>query len=160
MDCVENLLGVEMLRNGELDENSVNFGIAVELVDEGQEIGLRGGCRKESEAALESGFFAGKAFVFDVDSAGGIFPDEDGGEVGGDTRRLFERGDISCDFLPFIGGDLFAVNNSGGHTKTFWGIDRGFAQETTPCSLSEGPTGIGPYQSGESRFVSQRAKIA
>ncbi len=111
VDGVEQDFGVDLARQGELDEDAVDVVAAIEGGNEvehgfgGDVLGWR------DEVAEDAEFGAGLDFVADVDLGGGDVADEDCGEAG--TNALGGKdADIFGDFLLNGGGDGGAVEDS------------------------------------------------
>ncbi len=77
IDRGENLARVEPARQRELNQDPVDGGIGVQLGDQRQQLGLRGGGRQAVIEGADPGLRAGGGLVADVDLRGGIFADQD-----------------------------------------------------------------------------------
>jgi hypothetical protein len=63
-DAAEHRDLVDVLRQGRLDENAVDGGVGVELVDQGEELGLGDGDGREEWIRLSDADFGGGLLLF------------------------------------------------------------------------------------------------
>ena len=89
--------------------------VLVQLGDELEQVVLRGVGRQAMELALDADLFARLALVADVDFAGRVVADEHGGEAGHDAVVLNELDDLLGELRANLLGQLFAVEDGGGH---------------------------------------------
>ena len=112
----ENRLFVDMLGQGELDEDAIHGVIRIKAVDQGYKIVLR---RIGGNAVLEA-FHArldGRLDLgSDVSGARRMFSDQNDGKAGGASCAFVKLCGGSGYRLPEVGGDCFAVDDAGGHT--------------------------------------------
>jgi hypothetical protein len=107
-----------VLRERELDQNSVDIGIAVELLDCSND-----GCRIDVPRELQlrgSDADIGTCahFVAHVDDRSGIFTDQNDGKTGNDSETLVQALHPLPAFGANLGRDRAAIDNSGGHPVT------------------------------------------
>src|SRR5690606_39243215 len=100
---------VDVWREGGLDEDSVDGGIRVLPVDEGEEFFVGDGGRKNGEAAVDADFGGGFLFFVYVGNRGWIFADADEG----DARFLVELANFRGEFVDDLGGDFVSVDEFG-----------------------------------------------
>ena len=89
---------VELLRQGELDEDAVDVVIRVQLLDELAKLVGRGLGRQPVVVALDAGLDSGAVLVVDVDVRRGVVADEHRGQA--DMPQL---GDVPCDLARGCG---------------------------------------------------------
>ena len=90
IDRLQHRLGIDPLREGELDENSVDLRIVIQFFDEGQKI-LQSRCfRKGVMKRGHPGLFTRLVFVFDVNLRGFVGSDENGRQPRNNPLRFFE----------------------------------------------------------------------
>ena len=82
IDGFEDALGIHLRGKRELDQDTVDVVVAIQIFDDGEhfESAYRGSRGDESTGKAD--LFAGGDFAFHVELRGGIFADEDGGEAG------------------------------------------------------------------------------
>ena len=114
IDGFEDALRVDLGRKGKLDENSVEVIVAIQILDDGQQIesGDRGGRREERTG--EADLFACGDFAFDVELRSGVFSDEDRGEARTNAGRR-EQTNFVFQFGENLIADLRAIEEACGH---------------------------------------------
>ena len=110
-DGVDDLRAVDLLRQRELDEDSVDALVLVEALDLRQELGLGHGLGQDQLRSLRPELARFFGLAANVDLRGGIVPDPDGDEAGAKAEPPDGRGDLGFDLV----GDGFAVDDPGGH---------------------------------------------
>lgn len=122
IDGFEYALGVDLFGKRELNEDAVDAVVAIEIVDEFQEIVGGAGGGRSVHPAIEAEVMAGVDFAFDVELGGGIFSDEDGGESGADVLVKVEVDDLGAKFGEDFVADFEAVEDARGHAEIIaWG---------------------------------------
>jgi hypothetical protein len=118
IDSFEDLLGVDLFGERELDEDAVDAIIAIEFVDELKQIlrGAVGGRRVHPTGEAE--VVAGFDFTLHVQLGRGIFSDEDCGESWADVLFQVEFHHLGTNFGEDLVADFEAVEDARGH----WGI--------------------------------------
>ena len=69
------------------------------------------------QGAGDAGLFTGPLLVADVDRAGRVVADQDGGQVGGDTAVCVERRNLHREFFADRRCDRLAVDNRRRHGR-------------------------------------------
>jgi hypothetical protein len=116
IDGFEDALGVHLWRKRELDEDAVNVIIAVEILDDGEEIKSAGGGRRREEGAGKADFRAGGDFAFDIELRCGVFSYKDSGEAGTNTG-CSENADFVFQFGENLVADFCAIEDARGHER-------------------------------------------
>src|SRR5712692_377449 len=115
IDGFENALGVDLGREGKLDENAVDGVVVVQVLDEAQHlVGGDGGGRGVHPTG-QAELLAGGDFGFYVEQRGGIFADEDGSQAGANAFAG-EADDFAFQFSEDFVADLDSVENACGHS--------------------------------------------
>jgi hypothetical protein len=118
IDGAENFVFLEVARERGLDEDSVDLGIVVEAVDEGEKLGL--GCffLQHNGVGVDAEFGRLGAFHADVGLRGGIFTNADESDAGRDAPLLAQGGNAGFGLGVNLGGDGFAIDEScAGHRE-------------------------------------------
>lgn len=89
VDGVKDSFFVDMVGEGELDEDAVDGGVGVEFLDEGEEVVLADIFGAFVGDGADTGFGAGAFFHTDVGGRGGIIADKDSGEARGIVMFFF-----------------------------------------------------------------------
>jgi hypothetical protein len=110
IDGVEELFGVDLGGEGELDEDAVDFVAVVEGSDEVEHLAGGDGVGGRDEVGIDAELGAGLNFAADVNFRGGDVADKDSGEAGADTLGG-EAADFFGDFLLDGGGNNGAVED-------------------------------------------------
>src|SRR5690606_27594696 len=104
--------GVDVARQRQLDENAVDRAVGVELVDQLDQLGLRGLSWQRVLDGLEAAFLCLLGLRGDVDLASRILANDDDGQTGRDTLcRQLLRGFLHRRHDVF--GDFLTVDNFG-----------------------------------------------
>ena len=131
VDGFEDALGVDLFGKRELDEDAVDAIVAIEFVDEVEQIvsGAAGGWSVQPTGEAE--VMAGFDFAFHVELRGGIFSDENGGEPGADVLFYVEFSDGEAQFSEDFVADFDSVEEASGHAEIIawrektWPVIRG-----------------------------------
>ena len=112
---------IDVVGKRHLDEDAVDLGVAIELGDERDELGLGDVGRELVVDRADPGLLAGLALVADVDVGGRVVADEDRRQAGRPLAGRDPRFDDVLDPPAERGGDRLAVENLGAHvTRRVW----------------------------------------
>ena len=137
IDGFENALGIDLGREGKLNQNAVHVIVVVEVAHKTQHlVGGDGGGRGVHPTG-EAELFGGGNFGLDVKLRSRILADEHCGQTGADSLRDQER-DFSFQFDEDFVADLDSVKDACGHS---W-----------PLSSSKENDSIRKYRERECRF--------
>src|SRR6266567_3058766 len=99
----QDALGIHLRRKRELDKNTVNIVVAIEVFDDGEQIKSADCGGRCEQRAGDAEMFASRDFAFHVELRGGIFAYKDGSKSGANTSRCEQP-----DFITQLGEDLVA----------------------------------------------------
>jgi hypothetical protein len=108
IDRHQHLLGIDLWRQGKLDEDAVNVVASVQLIDQVEQFPSSDRLRRRVLLAVEADFLAALDLSAHVDFGGGVVAGEDHGQPGtqsGLDKRLHFGGDFGAD----LAGDSCAV---------------------------------------------------
>ena len=109
---VEDPLLLDLLREGELDEDAVDGVVLVQAIEDLHQLVLGRRGREDVELAAHADLVRGLLLVARVDLARGVLADEDGGEAGHDAVPVLEGADTLGDFRPQPRRSRVAVDNA------------------------------------------------
>ena len=115
VDALDDRVFVQVARQRELDQDAVEPGVPVQLVDQAQEVGLghvRGHVENLGEKA---GFLTRPAFVPYIDAGSWIIAHEDGGQTWSGSSGSDEIGHAGSNLSAEVGGDFVAFEDARGH---------------------------------------------
>ena len=92
VDSAEHGRRIDLRGQGQLDEDAVDAGVAVQGLDQAQELGLGRRVGQAVGVGSHPGASGRLAFVADVDLAGGVLADDDDGQAGLDPVGAFQTG--------------------------------------------------------------------
>ncbi len=87
IDGIDHGIGIDLVGQGELDQDAVDAVVGVELFDQRQQLGLRGGVGQAVVEGLHAGLDDRLALVAHIDLARRVLADQHDGEAGGDAVR-------------------------------------------------------------------------
>ena len=105
---------IDVLREGELGEDRVEARVAIDAVDERDQLVLGGRFGEAEGLGEDAGFGAGPRLHRDIADGAGVVSNNDCGEAGGDTPAS-EGGGIAGDFGTDFGGDGGAIDELCSH---------------------------------------------
>ena len=110
-DGLDDGLGIEMLRQGKLDEHAVDLGIGIEFRHQRHQGFLRGLLGQRVLHRLEAALLGHAALGADIGVAGRIITDNHHRETGPATRFAFQNRRCLCDGLDYRSRCLLAINH-------------------------------------------------
>ena len=110
VDGFDDFLLADVLREGQLDDESIYRRVAVEPVNLLQELCLGDVVLEAEQRALEAAGFAGEHFVANVGLASAVVSDEDGGQVGALASPCHDFLHFFLNLCLDCGSCLFAVD--------------------------------------------------
>ena len=114
IDGFENALGVDLRREGKLDENAVNGVIVVQVTNEAQHLVGGDGGERRVHPTGEAELLAGGDLGFDVQLRGGIFAGEDRSQAGTNAFAV-EAGNFAFQFREDFVANFRSVEYSCCH---------------------------------------------
>ena len=114
-DGVDHEVFVQVAGQRQLHEDAMHSRVVVQLVDQRQQVRLRGIGVQLVLVRIHADFDGLLALVADVDLARRVLADQNHGEAGGDAVAGLECGNLRRDFLTNRGGEGFTVYDLGGH---------------------------------------------
>ena len=115
IDGLENALGIDLGREGKLDENAVDGVVIVQVIDEAQHlVGGDGGGRRVHPTG-QAELLARGDLGFDVELRSGIFTDENGSQAWANALSG-ETGNFAFQFSEDFVADLGSVKDACGHS--------------------------------------------
>ncbi len=115
VDALQQLGGIEVGGEGQLDQNAVDGRVVVQAVDQRQQFFLGGAGGKIVGLGEEADLFAVLALVRDIDLRGGVGADQDHRQAGDAQALLAALVDALGNLLAEAGGDRFAVDQFCSH---------------------------------------------
>ena len=110
VDSQQNLFLVQMLRQGQLHQNTVDVRVVVQLIDQRKQRCLVGIGGQLVALGKKANLLTGAVLVTHVNPRGGILAHDHHGKAGGVAVFLFEIFRIGSDLPSDIRGDRFSVN--------------------------------------------------
>ena len=106
---------IEMVRQGQLDEDPVDLVVLVQLIDQIEQVLLGDGAIRLVVEVADSGLLGGLVLAPHVDRGGRVVPDEHGGEARRSPNLAHQLLNLAADALPHGGGDRLAVDHRRRH---------------------------------------------
>src|ERR1041385_126254 len=113
----QHLPAVDLLRQGELDQETVDGGVGVQAVHLREQLRLGGAGGEPDRLGVHPRLATGVALALHVGAAGGVVPDDHHGESGLDPPPL-ELGHVAGDLVADRPGDRGAVEDPRAHRAT------------------------------------------
>ena len=107
-------LGIEVVGEGELDNEPIDVWVFVQTVDNLEQFRLLYVCRPHNQGAFKPHAGAAAHFVVDISLACTVFTDEDSSEMWGTVALVDPSGDFLGDFFFDLLGEAFAVKDASG----------------------------------------------
>lgn len=107
--------GVDLARQRKLHQNPVDRIVGVESADQVEQLRFRNRIGQMVGEALHPGSLRRLALRPDIDGAGRVLADQDGGKAGCSADRLTEAGGGLCDRFAKLRRGRFSVDDSRGH---------------------------------------------
>ena len=114
-DGIEHGLPLNMRRQGKLHQNSVDLGVRVQPVNEGQQLGLAGLRGQMMVGHVQAGGVAGLLFIANVDRGGRILADQHHGQTRANAGLSFKRLHIPANAVPNVLRQTFPINELSRH---------------------------------------------
>ena len=114
IDGFENEFGIDLRRQGQLDEDAVDGVVAVEVIDELQHLAGGDSRGRSVHPTGDAELFAGGDFAFYVKLRSGIIADKHGGQAGANALGG-HGGDFDLELGEDGVADFKAVKNAGSH---------------------------------------------
>ena len=111
IDPCDHLFIVNVLRHGKLYQNSVNFGVCIQIVNEFQKLLFRGIASEAVFSGKEAHFLAGLLFVSYVDLGSGVLPYQNHRKTGANPCFACQFFAFRTNFISYVKGNLFSVND-------------------------------------------------
>ena len=113
----QHFFGIDLRGQRQLDQDSVDVVAPIEMVDEGQQLGSRGGFRRSVLLAEDTHFFTALHFAANVNLRRGIVPHQHNSQAR-THARLGERFGLGRDLRSNFTCYLVAVQNRGRHPSS------------------------------------------
>ena len=114
VDPVDQAVGVRDARQRQLDQDAVDLGIGVELVDQGQQFGLGGAGRQVVIEGFDAHFLGRTALVAHVHGRGRVATHQHHGQARTAATGSQAGIDPDLEAVQQVFGDAAAIENAGG----------------------------------------------
>jgi hypothetical protein len=115
IDPVDQPARVRDARQRQLDQDAVDLGIGIELVDQLQQLAFSGAGRHVVIESLDAHLLRRTALVAHVHGAGRVAAHQDHGQSGAGLAGVHARVDPLLELVQEILGDTAAIEDAGGH---------------------------------------------
>ncbi|MCY1177227.1 hypothetical protein D9M73_175270 [compost metagenome] len=109
-DALQQFGGIQVLGQGQLQQDAVDVGIIIEAVDQARQFFLGGGAGQVEGLGKKADFFTVFALVRDIDLGGGVGADQDHCQARRTQALLATLHDTLSDLLAQTGGDCLAID--------------------------------------------------
>jgi hypothetical protein len=116
-DCVQDSCFVQMTRQGQLDQDTVDRRILVQTVYQSQQFALTTIARQTVQLAAQPRLLASPLLAADVDLASRMIADQNSGQTRRDSALFCPAFNLDRQFRADLGGYRLTIQNSGNHAR-------------------------------------------